>query len=159
MIDQSETYKTVFSDLAEVKHAVGKEMGISKWIEITQNQINSFAELTNDQQWVHIDVEKSKRHSPYGCTIAHGYFVISLASQFVRETLSIEGLKMIVNYGLDRVRFPKATTVGSFIRGRTRMLACEKNDAFTRIQLEMKMELHGHEKPACVAVLIALCYP
>ncbi len=159
MSEQSETYQTIFSNLAEVKQSVGKELGISKWIKITQKQIDTFAELTNDNQWVHVDEEKSKKHSPYGSPIAHGYFILALASQFVRDTMTIQGLKMVVNYGLDRVRFPNATKVGSHIRGRTSLLAYEDNADFAKIYIKMKMELLDHEKPACVAKLIALCYP
>ena len=141
-----------------MKNAIGQEIGLTEWFEITQEQIDTFAKVTEDEQWIHVDVEKAKQFSPYGTTIAHGFFVLSLASKFAYELYSIEGLKMVINYGLDRVRFPNATVVGAKLRARLSVTAYEEKPGGARYKLGMTFELKGEEKPACVAELIAQAY-
>jgi acyl dehydratase len=121
------THRTTFKQLSDVKDAIGKEIGLSDWMTITQEQVNTFAKVTQDEQWIHVDIEKSKKHSPYGTTIAHGFFVLSLASKFAEELVSFEGVKMMVNYGMDKVRFPNATPVGAELRARLSVMDYEKN--------------------------------
>ena len=111
-MNNNEAYKTSFKNLDELNSSVGKELGVSDWIEITQENINIFAKITQDEQWIHIDKEKSEKHSPYKTTIAHGFMILSLASRFSYDTLNLESVKMGVNYGVDRVRFTSATPSG-----------------------------------------------
>ena len=144
--------------LDELNKLVGKELGISKWIEVTQDNINVFAKITEDEQWIHIDKEKSEKYSPYKTTIAHGFMILSLASRFSYDTLTIENVKMGVNYGVDRVRFTSATPSGGFVRGRVSLIECEKKDRSAKYKLGITVELKGHEKPVCVAETLAIAY-
>ena len=121
-MNNNEAYKTNFKNLDELNSSVGKELGVSDWIEITQENINIFAKINQDEQWIHLDKEKSEKHSPYKTTIAHGFMILSLASRFSYDTLNLESVKMGVNYGLDKVRFPNATPAGTKFRGRVSLL-------------------------------------
>ena len=105
--------------LDDLRTQVGKEVGISAWREVTQSQIDQFAEVTGDHQWIHIDQERAKRESPYGTTIAHGFLTVALLSQLINEAVEIEGdFKLRVNYGFNRLRFTGAVPSGARIRGR-----------------------------------------
>jgi len=148
-------YRTTFKQLSDIKAAVGQEIGLSDWMTITQDAVNTFAKATEDEQWIHVDVEKSKKDSPYGTTIAHGFFVLSLASRFSYELITIEGVKMVLNYGLDKVRFPNATPVGAELRARLSVLSYEEKPNGARYKMKMIFEIKGQEKPACVAELLA----
>ena len=101
--------KTELNNIQDLEKYVGKEIGITDWFQITQDDINSFAKLTHDEQWIHTDIEKSKKYSPYKTTVAHGFFILSLSIKFIYETFNIKSVKMGVNYGLDRVRFMSPT--------------------------------------------------
>ena len=151
-------YNTVFKQLSDMRDAVGKEIGLSGWRKITQEKVNTFAKVTGDEQWIHVDVEKSKTSSPYGTTVAHGFYILSLASSFAYELYHIEDVKMVLNYGLDRVRFPNASRVGARIRARLMVLDYEEKEGGARLKMRMTFELEGEEKPACVAELLAQCY-
>ena len=155
---KNEAYQTIFHHLSEMKEVIGQEIGLSAWMEITQAQIDTFAKVTDDEQWIHVDPKKSKDFSPYGTTVAHGFFVLSLASKFAYEMYQVEDAKMVVNYGLDRVRFPNATPVGAHLRGRLSLLDYEEKPGGARVKLEITFELKGQEKPACVAQLLAQFY-
>ena len=156
---ENNPYKTIFETLPEVSLSVGKEIGISPWVSITQKDIDAFAQLTDDEQWLHVDAERTKTDSPYGTTIAHGYLVLSMASRFVRNTMEIKGLKMVINYGSDRVRFPHATPVDSEIRGHNTILEYSEKRGMANIKIKMTIRIKGVRKPACVAELIAICIP
>ena len=157
-MNNNEAYKTNFKNLDELNSSVGKELGVSDWIEITQENINIFAKITQDEQWIHLDKEKSKKHSPYKTTIAHGFMILSLASRFSYDTLNLESVKMGVNYGVDRVRFTSATPSGGFVRGRVSLLECEKKDGSAKYKLGITVELNGQEKPVCIAETLAIAY-
>ena len=157
-MDNNKAYSTKVKNLDELNQLVGKELGISKWIEITQENINVFAKITEDEQWIHIDKEKSEKYSPYKTTIAHGFMILSLASRFSYDTLTIESVKMGVNYGVDRVRFTSATPSGGFVRGRVSLIECEKKDGSAKYKLGITVELKGQEKPVCVAETLAIAY-
>lgn len=151
-------YKTTVPRLADLKDHVGKELGVSNWVTITQEDINAFARLTHDEQWIHVDPERAARESPYGTTIAHGFMVLSLASKFAYETLEFEDVSMGVNYGLDRLRFTSATPVNSRVRGRLTLLEVEDKPPGVKYKVSIVFEIEGQEKPACVAEWLAMAY-
>lgn len=156
--DATQAYQSSFTHLTDLKEWVGKEIGISEWIEITQERINKFAEATEDYQWIHVDAEMSAKKSPYKKTIAHGFLVLSLASKFTYDTYKVDDVVMGINYGLDKVRFPNATPVGSFLRGRVSLLDYKDIPNGAQYKLGVSFELKGQEKPACVAEFIAQAY-
>ena len=143
--------------LDEVKSHVGKELGVSDWLEVTQETINRFAEVTGDDQWIHLDVERAKQ-TPLGGTIAHGYFVLSLAPRFSYDMFTFEGFAFGLNYGLNRVRFPAPMPVGGKVRMRARLVAVEEIPGGAQITTELTFELEGGEKPVCVAESLARVY-
>ena len=151
-------FKTTFNHLADMQAYIGKEIGLTDWLTIDQESINTFAKVTKDEQWIHIDVEKSKKYSPYKTTIAHGFFVLSLASHFAYESMAFKDVGMGVNYGLDKVRFVNATPVGSKIRGRIFLMDYEPKEGGAKYKMKLIMELEGQEKPACVAEWIGIAY-
>ena len=120
-------YATRLNNISELKDYVGKELGLSEWMPMTQKRINTFADATEDFQWIHLDAERTAKLSPYKKTIAHGFLVLSMASKISYDTFSIENVAMGVNYGLDKVRFPNATKSGSFFRGRVSLIECSIN--------------------------------
>ena len=119
------SYSTEIENLEDLNRYLNKEIGISDWFEMTQDKVNSFAELTQDKQWIHIDQEKAKLYSPYKKTIAHGFHVLSFASQVVFQTLKLNNVALAVNYGLEKVRFPNATPAESMFRGRVSLINIE----------------------------------
>ena len=151
-------YTTSFNHLTDLKDAIGKELGLTEWNVITQEKINTFAELTGDTQWIHIDEEKSKKYSPYGQTVAHGFLVLSFAAKFTNETYQINDVTMVVNYGLDKVRFPHPTLSGSKVRGRLSLMEFNEFDGGGRYKFKVVFECQGTEKPVCVAEFIGQAY-
>lgn len=154
----TEAYATNFKHLADLKTWVGKELGLTEWITISQKRIDAFASATEDYQWIHVDPERSKLESPYKSTIAHGFLVLSLASKFTYDAYSLEDVVMGVNYGLNKVRFPNATPAGAKVRGRVSLLHYEEKPGGARYILKVVFEIEGQEKPACVAEFIAQAY-
>lgn len=147
----------VFKDFDELKAAIGTEIGVSDWREITQQQVERFAEATGDDQWIHIDVERAKRELPGKSTIAHGLLTLSLAPEFIREVAQIEGLKSTLNYGSNRVRYLSPVPVGS--RLRARVTVAEADDVppnGLRVTYGLTVEIDGGKRPACVAEVIGL---
>ncbi|MDW3197462.1 MAG: MaoC family dehydratase [Cytophagales bacterium] len=155
---KNEPYKTILEHLAELEGMLGQELGLSPWTTITQEQITTFAKITGDEQWIHIDVERSKKESPYGTTIAHGFMILSLASKFAYETMHISDVGMGLNYGLDKVRFMNATPSGAKVRGRISLMEYEAIDHGAKYKVKIIFELQGQEKPACVAEFLAHAY-
>jgi len=151
-------YSTEIPHLSDLKKYIGKELGISKWSTITQEQINTFGEVTNDNQWIHTDPELAAKHSPYKQTIAHGFLILSLASKFCFETFKIIDISMGLNYGLDKVRFINPAFAGSQIRARISLLSAEDITGGLRYKMKLVFELKDQEKPACVAEFIAQAY-
>jgi acyl dehydratase len=141
---------TVINGLTELKSRVGEHLGYSDFVEITQEKVNAFADATGDHQWIHVDVERAKRESPYGGPIAHGYLSLSLSNMLVPTVIGFDGFSMAINYGVDRVRFPAAVPVGARIRAGVELV--EVTDVAGGIQTLMRitMEVEGSEKPACV---------
>jgi acyl dehydratase len=143
--------------LDEVKGYVGKELGVSDWLEVTQEKIDAFAEVTGDDQWIHIDPERAKQ-SPFGGTIAHGYFTLSLAPRFSYDMFNFEGFAFGINYGLNRVRFPAPMPVGGKVRMRAKLAAVDEIPGGAQITTELTFELDGGEKPVCVAESLSRVY-
>lgn len=141
----------------ELSNYIGTELGISDWFEIDQDRINSFANCSNDHQWIHVDEQKAK-DGPFGATIAHGYLTLSLISGLSGAIMIVpEGIKMGINYGLNRVRFLEPVKVGSKIRNK-RVLkdVTDKGDGRFLMTIENTMEIEGIEKPALIAETLSL---
>ena len=155
---RQESYATEISQLSDLKNYIGKELGVSEWTTISQNQIDTFARTTDDNQWIHVNPALAKKHSPYKKPIAHGFLILSLASKFCYETVKLMDVGMGVNYGLDKVRFMNATPVGSLVRARVSLISTEDVTGGLRYKMKLIFELKGQEKPACVAEFIALAY-
>ena len=149
----------VFKDFAEFKAAIGTEVGVSDWIEITQDRIDKFAEATGDEQWIHVDVERAARESPGGTTIAHGLLSLSLIPTFIRSIIGVKGLKNTLNYGANRIRYLSPVPAGSRLRGRVTVMAAEdvRPDAL-RVIYTVSIEIEGDKRPACVAEVIGQHY-
>jgi acyl dehydratase len=142
-----------------LKEFVGRELGVTEWLRVTQERIVQFAEATEDRQWIHVDGERVGRESPYGVTIAHGFLTLSLISQFVHQVMWIEGgVRLAVNYGLNKVRFPAAVRVNSKIRARVGLLAFKEIGDSGEAIYSVAVEIEGTEKPGCVAEWIVRYY-
>ncbi len=144
--------------LRTVQQFVGRELGVSAWITIDQARINEFAECTNDHQWIHVDVERANRESPFGTTIAHGYLTLSLLAPLQFEVGVIpDDAKQAVNYGLERVRFMAPVKAGARIRMRVVLLSTEdKGNGRVLLKTQNTLEIEGEEKPALIAELLAM---
>ena len=152
----------VFKNISELEASVGEELGVTEWQKITQKQINEFAEVTGDRQWIHTDPMKAKLLSPFRTTIAHGFLVLSLAPKMLEDTYAVKSAKMGINYGLNHVRFTAPVPVNSEVRGKTVLKSFEKIDnqrgQGARLIVSLTFELKNSEKPACVAELVFLIY-
>ena len=145
--------------LQDIRNYIGRSLGVSDWLTVTQEMINDFANATHDHQWIHVDLDKAKARMPDGKTIAHGYLTLSLASKFFFELLSIEGATTSINYGLNKARFPVAVKSGSRIRMRGNIKNVEEmQGSGVKLFLECWIELEGEEKPACIAELISAIF-
>lgn len=145
--------------LAEMPALIGQEVVVSDWVTITQQQVNLFAEATGDHQWIHVDVERAKA-GPFGAPIAHGFLTLSLLPRFFESSLTIAETRMGVNYGLNKVRFVSPVPVGSRLRARMKLLACDPIDKNgMQMTWEVTTEREGGSKPVCVAESIARHYP
>lgn len=146
------------ASLVELRNLVGQEVAVSDWVEISQERVNLFAEATGDHQWIHLDVERSRKESPYGGTIAHGFLTLSMLPLLMGSTIRMLDVKMSVNYGLNKVRFPAPVPVGSRIRGRIMLLSVEDIPGGAQMIWNVTMEREGGEKPVCVAETISRRY-
>ncbi len=145
------------SQIEKVREYVGKELGVGDWHEVTQEQIDLFADATGDHQWIHVDPERAKQ-GPFGTTIAHGYLTLSLIPALGGGGLPVEGAKMGINYGLDRVRFISPVPAGSKVRARRKLLEAKEGEGFIQLKTEVTIEVEGKNKPACVAETISRVY-
>ncbi len=142
-----------------LREFVGKEIGVTEWFLLTQERIERFAQATEDRQWIHLDRVRATKESPYGGTIAHGFLTLSLIAHFVHEVMRIEGgLRLAVNYGLNRVRFPAAVPAESRIRARVGLLAFKEYADSVEAIYSVAVEVEGAEKPGCVAEWIVRYY-
>ena len=143
---------------AAVLASVGQALGPTEWTTVTQERINTFADATGDHQWIHVDTERAQA-GPFGACVAHGYLTLSLANLFLPQLVRYERLKMGVNYGCDKVRFPAPVKVGARIRGRGEVVAAEpvKGDG-VQITVRISVEIEGADKPGCVVDTISRLY-
>ena len=146
-------------NLADSGSFVGRELGVSEWITIDQGRIDQFAACTGDHQWLHVDVERSRRESPYGGPIAHGFLTLSLLSHLLSQAVRVRGpFSRIINYGLNRVRFPAAVPAGARIRARCNLQAVEEIPGGLQIAWVVTMECEGQSKPVMVAESLSRFY-
>jgi len=134
----------------EIKAQIGREVGVSDWHLVTQEAIDAFADVTHDHQWIHVDVARAK-DSPFGGTIAHGYYTLSLAPYFTEQLLAFEGFAFAVNYGLEKARFPAPLPVGGKVRMRATIASVEDVPGGIQVKIVGTFEREGGEKPVCVA--------
>jgi acyl dehydratase len=143
--------------LDELRRAEGEELGTSDWHEVTQKDIDAFADVTGDHQWIHVDPQRA-RDTPFGGTIAHGYYTLSLAPRLTEQVLSLNGFAFAINYGLNKVRFPAPLPVGSRVRMKARLAGLDDVPGGAQMKLELTFEREGGDKPVCVAETIARVY-
>ena len=149
---------TVFKTPADLEPFVGQHLGHSDWLEITQERINQFADATGDHQWIHIDPERAK-HGPFGACIAHGYLTLSLVNIFLPHIVDVRGIRMGVNYGVDKVRFPAPVRVGARIRGGAELIKVEDVKGGVQATMRVTVDIEGSDRPACVVDTISRYYP
>lgn len=140
---------TTFSSAAELLAATGTDLGTTDWLEVTQERVNLFADATGDHQWIHVDPERA-RSGPFGGCIAHGYLTLSLVNLFLPQLIHIDNMKMGVNVGTDRVRFPAPVKVGARIRGRGEILKVEPIGEAVQSTVRVSIEIEGSDRPGCV---------
>ena len=148
----------IINGSAELKSAIGEHLGYSPWMEISQERVNQFAEATGDHQWIHIDVERAKKESPFGGPIAHGYLTLSLAPVLLPQVVVSTGFKMGVNYGCNKVRFMSPVPVGAKLRLGVVLKQVDDIAGGVQVTYELTFELEGNPKPACVAEVIYRSY-
>jgi acyl dehydratase len=139
-----------FHDSAALTGAVGRDLGTTEWLEVTQERIQQFADATDDHQWIHVDIERA-RQGPFGVPIAHGYLTLSLLSHFLPQLLSVPSAKLAINYGCNQVRFPAPVPVGSRIRGNGEIVEATEVPGGVQVAVRVAVEVEGGGKPACVA--------
>lgn len=150
---------TVFQTPADLKGAVGRHLGYSEWLEMTQDRIDKFADATGDHAWVHVDPERAK-NGPFGACIAHGFLTLSLVGMFLPQIIEVQRFRMGVNYGADKVRFLAPVKVGSKIRGGGELVKVEDvKDDGVQVTIRMTIELQGSDRPACVLDKLSRYYP
>jgi acyl dehydratase len=149
---------TQIENAAKLRDYIGQEVAVSDWIEVAQERINKFAEATEDRQWIHVDPERSALESPYKVTIAHGFLTLSLLPELMKQAMSVGGVKMGINYGLNRVRFVSPVPAGTRIRGRFLLVALEEISGGLRATWKVTIERDGSDKPCCVAEWLVQYY-
>jgi acyl dehydratase len=145
--------EVAYSDLQSV---IGQEVGVSDWVEVTQERVNQFADATGDHQWIHVDVERANREM--GGPIAHGYLTLSLIPYLSAHLMRITGVTRGINYGSDKVRFTNMVRVGKRVRMRQKVLDVQPKSGGMQIKNECTIEIEGEERPACVAETISVVY-
>ncbi|WP_327119610.1 MaoC family dehydratase [Nocardia sp. NBC_01730] len=148
----------VFNGIAELEQAIGTHLGHSDWYPVTQQQVDLFAEATGDRQWIHVDPERAAR-GPFGTTIAHGYLTLSLLPLLVSQVYRVDGLKMGINYGCNKVRFPSPVPVGSRVRAGVELVELKHTSAGAQVTARVTIERDGGDKPACVAEALSVLVP
>ncbi|HZQ27751.1 MAG TPA: MaoC family dehydratase [Acidimicrobiales bacterium] len=149
---------TTIDGIDGLKAKVGEHLGYSDWLEITQDQVNQFAEATGDHQWIHVDPERAKKESPFGGPIAHGYLTISLAPRLLPEVVRVDGIAMGVNYGINKLRFPSPVPVGSKLRVGATLAGVDDIAGGAQVTMDLTFEVEGQDKPACVAQVLYRYY-
>jgi acyl dehydratase len=143
--------------IEELKAKVGEELGVSAWHEVTQADVDAFADVTGDHQWIHVDPERAK-DTPFGGTIAHGFYTLSLGPRFNEEIVAFDGFSFAMNYGLGKVRFPAPVPVGSKLRMRATISEVSDVPGGVQFTIAQTFEIEGGEKPVCVAELLVRAF-
>lgn len=144
-------------ELTELPGLVGQEIGVSDWLEMTQDRVNRFADATGDHQWIHVDVERATKE--LGAPIAHGFLIVSLIPVLSKNIVNYKGVSRGINYGSNKVRFTNVVPVGSRIRMRVKLLSAEQRAGAYQLINQCTIEVEGQDRPACVAENISLIYP
>jgi len=146
--------------LDEMKALKGQELGVSDWHKVTQEEIQTFADATHDHQWIHVDPERAKKESPFGGPIAHGYYTLSLAPHLMEQIVAVKGIRMGINYGLNKLRFPGPVRIGKRVRLRASLVDLEEiaNGAGAQATVGMTFEVEDESKPGCVAEAVYRYY-
>ena len=145
-------------DLSQLGGLVGREIAVSDWLEVAQDRINAFADATGDHQWIHVDPERARAETPFGATIAHGFLTLSLLSTLMRDAITVDGPRMTLNYGLNRVRFVSPVPSGSRIRARVALATIDEVGDSLQATWGVTIEREGGDKPALVAEWIVRYY-
>jgi acyl dehydratase len=146
--------------IEDLQGLIGQEVGPSEWRTVTQEDIDAFAELSGDDQWIHVDVERAKRESPFGTTIAHGNLTLSMIDGFRRDLIQSEGFALGVNYGWNKVRFAAPVPAGARLRARSQVLTVDDvGGGWYQIVTRFTVEIEGNEKPACIAESVGRALP
>jgi acyl dehydratase len=144
--------------LEEMQGLVGQELGVSDWHLVTQEEIDLFARATHDHQWIHVDPERCRRESPFGGPIAHGYYTLSLAPYLLAQLLRVDGVRMGVNYGINKMRLPSPLPVGAKVRARATLSGFEPVQGGAQATIGLTFEVENQPKPSCVAEVIYRYY-
>jgi acyl dehydratase len=148
-----------FATLGEMRVLVGQEVAVSDWVRVDQARIDLFADATDDHQWIHVDPARCERESPFGAPVAHGFLTLSLLSSLFEKSMRMTDAKMVVNYGMNKVRFPAPVPVGSRVRARLTLLKIVELAEGAQLEWSVLMEREGQSKPVCVAELLLRRYP
>jgi len=149
----------VVETISSLQEFVGREIAVTDWLVIAQERIDRFAETTEDQQWIHIDRDRAQRESPYGTTIAHGFLTLALLSHFMKQAIQFRcGVRVAINYGLNRVRFPAPVPAGSKIRARVALLSAKQLPEGLEAAFSVAVEAEDSDKPCCVAEWVIRYY-
>lgn len=149
---------TIIKGIAGLHDKVGEHLGYSEYVEITQEQVNTFADATGDHQWIHVDPERAKAESPFGGPIAHGYLTLSLGPMLAPQIMRVEGIKLGVNYGAEKIRFPSPVPVGSKLRLGAELTGVSDIPGGAQVTMTFIFEVEGAPKPSCVANIIFRYY-
>lgn len=145
----------VITSIEDAQGLVGTELGVGNWVTVDQQKVNDFADVTGDHQWIHVDVERAKKESPYKAPIAHGFLTLSMIPALSKDNFRIQNAKLVINYGLNKVRFLNAVPVDSRIRVRSELVDVKATDSTADLTVRHTVEIDGVDKPAAVAEMIA----
>lgn len=148
----------IIESLEELKSLAGTEVAVSAWIVVDQERIDLFADATGDRQWIHVDAERARRDSPFGGTVAHGYLTLSLLPVLLEQSIALRQVRMALNYGVNKVRFPAPLPSGSRLRARFVPAAVADVEDGAQVIWQVTMEREGGDKPVCVAEAVVRCY-
>lgn len=144
--------------LQDLPQRLGEEVAQSDWLLITQERVDLFAEATGDRQWIHVDVARAERESPFGGPIAHGYLTLSLLAKFLHDSIKVGNVRMGVNYGCNRVRFTSPVRVGKSVRARYKLAAYEEIAGGAQVTWNATVDIQGSDKPACIVEMLSRWY-
>ena len=148
----------IIESLTDLEPLVGTEVAVSGWIVVDQDRIDRFADASGDHQWIHVDAERARRDSPFGGTVAHGYLTLSLLPVLMERSLALRKVRLALNYGVNKVRFPAPLPAGSRMRARFVLMALAGLDDGTQLTWQVTIEREGGDKPVCVAEVVVRCY-